>query len=703
MFYLSSASTLNPSLAWSMGNGGKGRVKIQFPFDMNWYHEQPCTTFKTLQHRKELRGFRHEFIVLQMTNGSICRIERMGDPDKRFNALGAKGSLAHDFAQMFPSRPDQVKTARLEDSDIVAEITLPVEIDLKHVLYICRALHEGEKTRSYTLQVYNCYFVSLTLQCCLVRRSTRWDYSELFNGWLYHLEKTTSQLQSPNMLSFVHNWNDTRFNPILLRVFSSLSMSDLEDSDVPQTIMKIIQDQLRHRFHPDAAFRQRLQDTSDNELWHSNILAIPHSFIEKDIEQIVLNALRCALDTGCSKLEDATQVARWREWGDALIELISSASVCSKSKLIPSTSTRLPRTRSFSGINNNLTTAIKELDYRGTKAQSEDSELVQDLKNIHQWGSVCLVYFLQFCLWLSVMILSHWGIRLFNWGAVPCIVIEDELDALINKGPVDVTTLDSRIKDLRTLRKSKLAIWLNPPWADLHRTVEQYLVGDLQWIKSGPQEPTFDIKIQGREKQPCSIQVFQSHILDRLEAQAELVESVWLGSAAKIKLELKDRLSEVWALIREDLDPGEVEIQSRPPPTRYGGLISAVESGLGLTIDEVCKCAAAWHRLPSQDGAGTSHSFTDQTEQPDINTRWHRWQVPDMVYVAAVVNAPASLDPLDRGQTEQPDSTPEHPTFSPPTVQVASAEQWPTETQRQDTSSKADASLGWVDDTSHAP
>ncbi|EUC63148.1 hypothetical protein RSOL_481390 [Rhizoctonia solani AG-3 Rhs1AP] len=553
MSFVPSASILNPSLAWSMGNGGEGRVEIKFPFEMDWYHEQPCTTFKSLQHRKEPKGFRHEFIVLQMTNGSICRIERMGDPDSRFDALSAEGSLAHDSAQMFPSHPDQAKAAELETSDIIAEITLPIEIDLKHVLYICRALHEGEKTRSYTLQVYNCYFLSLTLQCCLVRRSTRWDSSELFKGWLYHLGRSTSQLQLPSMLPSVQHWNDTSFSPILLRVFLSLSMSNPEDPDILKMIMKHVYDQLYVRFQLNPMFCQRLQDILDNELWYSNIAAIPHLFVEQEVEQSILSALDYSLNIGCSRLEDVTQAAQWRKWGEALIKLVSLSSICSKSRLTLSTHTGLPQVSPVSGINNNLTKAVKVLGYQRTKVQPE---LVQSL-TIQQCGSICLNHLLRFCLWLLVTIFSLWGVHLFSRDPVPCTIIEVELDTLLGTGPVDFRTLESNIRDVHALCESKLAVWLNPPWADLHHIVEKLLVGNLQLAESEPRE--LNVCTRERKKRTCSIQEFQSHVLDRLEAQAELVEYVWLGSATEIKRELKDRLSEVWMLIREDIDPGAFE------------------------------------------------------------------------------------------------------------------------------------------------
>ncbi|KAG8732805.1 hypothetical protein FRC11_010877, partial [Ceratobasidium sp. 423] len=155
---------LQSSSAWIMGNGGKGCLFIEFPFalDTAWYKEQPCTEFRTLEHRKERTGFKHESIILRLFDGSVCRIERTGDPNTRFDALSRQGSVAYDIAQRF--RLEEVGQACLWTSDVVAEVTLPCIFDLMDVLKICRAIHEGAKTRNYTLQVLNCCFFSLAIQ-----------------------------------------------------------------------------------------------------------------------------------------------------------------------------------------------------------------------------------------------------------------------------------------------------------------------------------------------------------------------------------------------------------------------------------------------------------------------------------------------------------------------------------------------------------
>ncbi|KAG8686324.1 hypothetical protein FRC08_012566, partial [Ceratobasidium sp. 394] len=126
--FLSFGSSINPSIAWARGKRGEGRFRITLPLDPTWYNEQACTWFRSLEHRKERNGFRHEFIVLKLEDNSICRIERMGDPDASFDAIGNQGIAAHDIAQSF--LPDKLSDAHLDTSDVVAEITFPYSLNL---------------------------------------------------------------------------------------------------------------------------------------------------------------------------------------------------------------------------------------------------------------------------------------------------------------------------------------------------------------------------------------------------------------------------------------------------------------------------------------------------------------------------------------------------------------------------------------------
>ncbi|KAG8726735.1 hypothetical protein FRC11_014604, partial [Ceratobasidium sp. 423] len=282
-----SAPSCNPSLAWVMGNSGKGRMRIKFPFTLEtgWYSEQSCTGFLTFQHRKERQGFKHEFILLKLTDGSVCRVERMGDPNARFNAITPRGSIAHDMAQTF----QDMNEACLETSDIVAEITLPVEFDIMDVLKICRAIHEGEKTRNYTLQVYNCWFFSLAIQVCLARLIAHWEDRALLRNWLSEVSNATQALTIDQMVA-------TTGPPLnSLRIFRVyLMLSPLHtSSDREENLVDDVKSRLLSRVTPRSK-RIQLEITRrvNDLLWYSTIGSSLGDFIEEEVQEVVMETLR---------------------------------------------------------------------------------------------------------------------------------------------------------------------------------------------------------------------------------------------------------------------------------------------------------------------------------------------------------------------------------------------------------------------------
>ncbi|CAE6475411.1 unnamed protein product [Rhizoctonia solani] len=288
-FFLgSSGSSGNSSLAWSLGNGGKGRILIEFPFtiDSGWYSEQSCTKFRNFEHRKERKGFRHEFIVLKLLDGSVCRVERMGDPNARFNAISPQGSVAYDMAQCF--RPEDTDQACLETSDVVVEITLPYDFDIMDVLKICRAIHEGEKTRKYTLQVYNCWFFSLAIQVCLVRWIADWEDRKLLGVWLSRTSEAIEALNNVDQKDGTSN-QPSHF-PSIFRIYYILSSHDTRKKSI---IMEDFKSRLKTRISScSAKIKQGLIWRVNNLLWYSTIGSGLSDFIEESVEAVVMDMLQ---------------------------------------------------------------------------------------------------------------------------------------------------------------------------------------------------------------------------------------------------------------------------------------------------------------------------------------------------------------------------------------------------------------------------
>ncbi|CAE6421089.1 unnamed protein product [Rhizoctonia solani] len=556
----SSASSGNPSLAWSMGNGGKGRMLIKFPLplDDGWYREQPCTIFRVFQHRKERSGFKHEFIVLQLLDGSVCRIERMGDPDARFDALSPRGSVAHDMAQCF--RPDELDQASLDTSDVVAEVELPCDFDLMDVLKICRAIHEGEKTRNYTLQVFNCYFFSLAIQVCLTRLVAHWEDQQLFERWLSQINAGISALPD-TFQPFADS--SLRQGSILFRVYHALFPHDFDSTQNTSLV-----EEIKHRLqlwiheHPGSIL-QEIVYRINTLLWHSTIDLGLDQFVEEKAREAVLIVVRerMSLILDGDSEDDTPGLAMEKLKGELILLLTQLLAIAGAS------ANKIPKLDKISLKSKNIkkakvhyskpplqtTTELGELSLKRKPVARATRDLATDW---YQW----ITYYLSHMgLWLVHVVLNIWGVTLFTArkNLITCTMIDEklervayEMECLTNYGSADLERL---VEELRALSESQVAIWEKNPWADICGCLA--IKVSMNILKENEtHKPVIWFCPKGKRKFMVlqSISVFQVHIQNRIEMQAREVEGVWLGSAENIQAELVDTLSQVWKLIRED-------------------------------------------------------------------------------------------------------------------------------------------------------
>ncbi|CAE6488743.1 unnamed protein product, partial [Rhizoctonia solani] len=287
----SSTSICNPALAWAMGHGGKGRLIIEFPFalDSGWYAEQPCTKFKTFEHRKEQTGFRHEYIALRLLDGSVCRIKRTGDPNARFDALSHHGSIAYDMIQCF--RPEDIDQACLSSSDVVAKIILPYEFESMDMLKICRAIHKETKTRNYTLQIFNCYFFSLTIQAFLTRLITQWEDKHFFTSWLSQVAYGIEVLGKPSQTPAALIPTKRNCEPALFRLYSILSPHKCY-SNCKRSLLDKLKSKFQRRVdHPDNA-QKEFEYRINNLLWHSAIEPSLKQFLEEKVSEVFAGIIK---------------------------------------------------------------------------------------------------------------------------------------------------------------------------------------------------------------------------------------------------------------------------------------------------------------------------------------------------------------------------------------------------------------------------
>ncbi|KAG9120033.1 hypothetical protein FRC07_004645 [Ceratobasidium sp. 392] len=147
-----------------------------------WYKNQPTTTFTHLQYRKEYGApFFHEFIVVELDNGTICRFDRRGDPNTRANTFTLEGMTAEDTAHVIQKHEDHF-TQMGRTSSMLMRIHFSATLDLDNVLNACYRIQANSKTRAYSLSLHNCYFFSLVITLLTVREGAgelSWDL-ELF-------------------------------------------------------------------------------------------------------------------------------------------------------------------------------------------------------------------------------------------------------------------------------------------------------------------------------------------------------------------------------------------------------------------------------------------------------------------------------------------------------------------------------------------
>ena len=136
------------------------------------YGRKGSTAIEKMQLRKDhQQPYCHEYIVIFTRGGHTYRVERRPDAGAAFDTIMKEGCTPFDTIE-------EVHSTSLKElkrtSDCVVELHWRSEetIDLLFVLSICFRLHNDKWARRYTLQHYNCYFLSWTIMMIIVRNTT---------------------------------------------------------------------------------------------------------------------------------------------------------------------------------------------------------------------------------------------------------------------------------------------------------------------------------------------------------------------------------------------------------------------------------------------------------------------------------------------------------------------------------------------------
>jgi hypothetical protein len=143
---------------------------------IDWYNKQGAkgstTIEKILLRRNYQHPYYHEYIIVSTRSGHTYRIDRRPDPDAPFDTIMKTGCTAYDTIQ-------EVDSTSLKELDSTSSCVVELHwqskseqsIDLLFVLSICFAIRNDEWADRYTLQRYNCYFLSWTIIAITMRKS----------------------------------------------------------------------------------------------------------------------------------------------------------------------------------------------------------------------------------------------------------------------------------------------------------------------------------------------------------------------------------------------------------------------------------------------------------------------------------------------------------------------------------------------------
>ncbi|KAG8779502.1 hypothetical protein FRC12_024183 [Ceratobasidium sp. 428] len=228
------------------------------------------TKFQSIEHCRNIEGpFYHEFLLLKLTDGAVCRVERVGD-GSRTNAIRYIGCPAHDLIQWFSSSDYEAFSVQ-SPSERVAEVDLGQEFDILDVLAVCYSIQKYKRCCAYTLQRYNCYFLCLAVLAVLTRRAASWETKIEAEQWESCLDSMLNDLRNLSV-------EESRKHPIL----SLCAYIEPENPQRAQFVFNILREYLK----PEEEGFMECQEVVGLTLWTSDWESTLQYKLAKSIEAI---------------------------------------------------------------------------------------------------------------------------------------------------------------------------------------------------------------------------------------------------------------------------------------------------------------------------------------------------------------------------------------------------------------------------------
>ncbi|KAG8796277.1 hypothetical protein FRC12_001382 [Ceratobasidium sp. 428] len=243
---------------------------------MEWYshQRQSSTKFQSIEHHRDLDGpFYHEFLLLNLTDGAVCRVERIGE-GSRTDAIRYMGCTAHDLIQWF-SKAKYTSFSVRSPSELIAKVDLGREFDILDVLAVCYSVQNTNRCRAYTLQRYNCYFLCLTILSVLTRRVASWETKIKEDEW------------DSNLATMYERWGNLSSDQTnQYAILAICAYLEPENPQPAQFVFDILQEHLRSHAEGFAQCQETIMLTLWRTDWESalrtglieSLCAIPDPF-----------------------------------------------------------------------------------------------------------------------------------------------------------------------------------------------------------------------------------------------------------------------------------------------------------------------------------------------------------------------------------------------------------------------------------------
>ncbi|CAE6462829.1 unnamed protein product [Rhizoctonia solani] len=255
---------------------------------MKWYSLQnvpgSSTKFRSIEHRRDSEApYFHEFLLIKLTDGATCRVERTGQ-GSRVDAVRIIGCDAQDYIQYFLPTKYESSIRNSRPSELVAKIDFPRDLDIMDVLAVCYAVYKRGRTRKYTVQRFNCYFLCGAILLALTRRFVRWEATVTLDAWQDAINKVLAHVEK--------RARDPNNTDLVFLVCHHIEPASAQPAEF---ILKA----LRDRLGTEPTYISLKQALADN-LWRSSWSAHRDRAIAQHINSAI--AIAISGDSDCAKV-----------------------------------------------------------------------------------------------------------------------------------------------------------------------------------------------------------------------------------------------------------------------------------------------------------------------------------------------------------------------------------------------------------------